>query len=222
MGDPRKHKKKYSTPSHPWQKERIVSEKELIGQYGLKNKTEFWKMNSILRKLSNQAKDIIASDTKQSDIEKQQLVRKCHALDLIADGEGVENILGIDIRKILDRRLQTIVTNKGLSRTNRQARQFIVHGHIKVGKKAITSPSYLVRKKEEAEIEFNSLSSLKSQDHPERQQSKKQQSEKKNDHDNKKVEASAGPKERHRKREADNKRKDSRKENPMRKKNAAK
>jgi small subunit ribosomal protein S4 len=34
MGDPRKRKKKYETPTHPWQKDRIDDEKELRRKYG--------------------------------------------------------------------------------------------------------------------------------------------------------------------------------------------
>ena len=60
MGQPKKLRKKYSTPSHPWQKERIDEEKGILGAYGLKNKKEIWKANSFLRSAGNQAKKLIA------------------------------------------------------------------------------------------------------------------------------------------------------------------
>ena len=41
MGDPRKLRKKYYPPSHPWQKIRIDEEKILMKDYGFKNKKEF-------------------------------------------------------------------------------------------------------------------------------------------------------------------------------------
>ncbi|PIN72350.1 30S ribosomal protein S4, partial [Candidatus Woesearchaeota archaeon CG10_big_fil_rev_8_21_14_0_10_47_5] len=40
MGDPRKIKKKYSTPIHPWQRARIEEEGVIIKDHGLKNKKE--------------------------------------------------------------------------------------------------------------------------------------------------------------------------------------
>ncbi len=40
MGDPKKIRKKYETPVHPWQKTRIVEEIALLKEYGLKNKKE--------------------------------------------------------------------------------------------------------------------------------------------------------------------------------------
>lgn len=179
MGDTKKQRKKYSAPSHPWQKERITKEKELLKLYGMKNKTEIWKMNSILKKLSHQVKKIIASPTAQSEFEKKQLLSKAISLNLIEEGSVVEDLLGIDIRKLLDRRLQTIVAKKGLSKSIRQARQFICHNHVMVKGKLITSPSYLVTKEEEDFVIFSPLSHLYNQDHPERILSKKQEKEKK-------------------------------------------
>ena len=44
MGDPRRLKKRYSAPSHPWQKERIEEEIVLTREYGLRNKKEIWKL----------------------------------------------------------------------------------------------------------------------------------------------------------------------------------
>ena len=49
MGDPKFSRRSYDTPSHPWQGERIKAEVVLVNQYGLKNKTEVWKAQSVLR-----------------------------------------------------------------------------------------------------------------------------------------------------------------------------
>ena len=40
MGKPKFSRKKYETPSHPWEEDRIKLENELIKKYGLKNKSE--------------------------------------------------------------------------------------------------------------------------------------------------------------------------------------
>jgi len=40
MGHPRKKRKTYSTPRHPWQAERIEREKVILENYALKNKKE--------------------------------------------------------------------------------------------------------------------------------------------------------------------------------------
>ena len=54
MGDPKILRKKFESPSHPWQKSRIEEERQLIREYGLKNKSEAWKMRS---KAKNFAED---------------------------------------------------------------------------------------------------------------------------------------------------------------------
>ncbi|MEM4593781.1 MAG: S4 domain-containing protein, partial [Zestosphaera sp.] len=50
--------------------------------------------------------------------------------------------------------LQTIVYRKGLARTIHEARQLIVHGHISIGGKRVTSPGYLVNREEEQLVGF--------------------------------------------------------------------
>ena len=68
MGDPKKLRKKYSKPNHPWQKLRIEEEIELITEYGLKNKKEVWKMASILKNYKKRVKKLIPRKDIQSEI----------------------------------------------------------------------------------------------------------------------------------------------------------
>ena len=82
MGHPKLKKRRYSKPTHPWQKERIEEEKLLLKEFGLKNKSEIWKAASLLRKYAKQAKDLIALNTPQSEIEKAQLLKKATNLQI--------------------------------------------------------------------------------------------------------------------------------------------
>lgn len=169
MGNIKKHRKKYQTPTHPWQKIRIETEKELKRTYGLVNKKEIWIFDSLLRTNKERAKLLIADKTsEQGKIERAQLLKKITDLGLLSEKSVLEDILSLDVKSFLDRRLQTQVHKKGLARSVKQARQFIVHRHIMVGNKKITQPSYLVRKHEEETIVFAPNSSLASADHPER------------------------------------------------------
>jgi small subunit ribosomal protein S4 len=178
MGAPRRIRKKFSGPSHPWQKERIEEEKGLLKEYGLKNKTEIWKTTSKLRNFKKQTKNIIRTKTKQSEKEKVQLLTKLISLGLIQENTNIEEVLGLAIKNILERRLQTLVFRKGLARSMKQARQFITHRHILVNNKKITSPCFLVSKNLEDKILFSNSSSLFSPEHPERVQQKKTQEKK--------------------------------------------
>ena len=58
--------------------------------------------------------------------------------------ESIADILSLDKRDYLNRRLQTIVLNKKLSQTIKGARQLITHKKILVNEKVVDSPSYIV------------------------------------------------------------------------------
>lgn len=168
MGDPRKHRKTYSNPKKPWDKARLDSEVSLVKEYGIVNKRELHKMNSLLRKFSLQAKKLLASSSKQADAERKSLISKLTSLSLIGANAQLDDVLALQLKNIMERRLQTVVYRKGLANTVKQARQFIVHQHVKIGNKSITSPSYLVPKEEEDKITFLEGSSLANPSHPER------------------------------------------------------
>ena len=168
MGDPKKLRKKYETPMHPWNKTRIDIERELKHEFGLQNKKEQWKMVSILKRYKTLAKRLIADTTKQGTIEKNQMIEKLQRIGLLVAGAHLDDILSLEVKDVMQRRLQTIVHKKGLARSAKQARQFIVHRHIAIGDKEITAPSYIVSLEEEPLVTFRSISALHSEDHPER------------------------------------------------------
>jgi len=168
MGDPRRQRKKYVTPMHPWFGPRIAEEKVLLKDYGLKNKKEIWKMNSMLKRFKIQAKTLTARDDPQSLKEAQLLIAKLSKLNLVSPKAKMDDVLSLTLKDILDRRLQTIIYNRGLAKSVRQARQLIVHGHIFVGDKKVNVPSYLVLSGEEDKISFDPDSPFFNPEHPER------------------------------------------------------
>ena len=168
MGDPKKHRKKYSAPSHPWQKVRIDDEKLLMTEYGFKNKTEMWKMDQFLRDATHQAKKLITLSGAQADKEKALLLDRLRRYGLISPEAGLPDILSISLRDVLERRLQTQIYKQNLANSIKQARQFITHEHITVGEKVVTSPSYIVSVSEASQIMFKPTSTLSDDEHPER------------------------------------------------------
>jgi small subunit ribosomal protein S4 len=168
MGDPRKVRKSYSAPVHPWQKERIDAEKVLMKKYGLKNKKEMWKMASKVKRYIARYKMTNNATGPQSEKEKQDLLQHLVHVGIIKEGATGETILGLGVEEILERRLQTILFKKNMAHSMQQARQFIVHRHITVAGKIITSPSFIVPLKQEHEIEFAVRSPLMDANHPER------------------------------------------------------
>lgn len=160
MGDPKKQRKKFSKPGHPWQKERIEAERGILKQYGMRRKYEIWKMDSMLKKLLHRAKTIIGERTSQSEIEKRQLLDRLYQLGLLKKDSKVEDVLNLTLKDVMERRLQTLVCRKNLAKTMMQAREFITHEHISVNNKKITAPSYLVSVSEEPHIRITRPISL--------------------------------------------------------------
>ena len=168
MGDPKKPKKKYSTPMHPWNATNIEAERKIKAEYGLASKKEIYVAETFLKKYKNIAKRVIARKTAQGEKEKVMVLTKLQNLGLLPVGSSLDQILGLDMKDVLERRLQSVLYRKGLARSMKQARQFITHRHVAIGNKEISVPSYLVGLKEESELNFKPASTLASEAHPER------------------------------------------------------
>jgi small subunit ribosomal protein S4 len=171
MGKPKFSRKKYETPSHPWQEDRIKQENELVKKYGLKNKREIWKAETRLRKFRGQARELLAKvrtgDT-QSKKESDQLLIYLSRMNILPQNSTLDDVLALETESILSRRLQTLTYLKGLANTPDQSRQLISHGHIAIESKRVTVPGYMVTKDEEGEIGYTSDSALNDLMHPAR------------------------------------------------------
>ncbi len=149
MGDPKKQRKKYEKPFIPWDERRIENDKSIMEDYGMKRKEEILKMESFLRELRRRARDAAAGTTEK---EKEELLKKCRKIGLIGEDDDIGQILRIQLRDVLEKRLQTIVSKIDGVGSVDQARQLVVHGHVKVGNRTMHSPSFLVPKKLEDKI----------------------------------------------------------------------
>jgi small subunit ribosomal protein S4 len=161
MGYPGKAKKIYNTPHHPWQKARIDEETALVKKYGLRNKKNVWKFASMLRRIRGQARTLLgvlgtglASEGSHYAREASQIQAKLQRLGVLKEDSKLEDILALKVDDLLERQLQTVVFRKGFANSMKQARQFIVHGHIVVNGRKTTVPSYMVLKAEEDTIGY--------------------------------------------------------------------
>src|SRR3989338_9094506 len=168
MGDIKKIRKKYSGPAHPWKKVNIDAERILKQEFGLKNKREIYIAQSFLKKYKNIAKKLIASRTVQAVKEKELVLTKLKKIGLLSASSGLDHILNLELKNILERRVQTLLFRHKLARTVHQARQFVTHRHVLIDNKEVTSPSRLLSLEEESKMVFKPSSSLSSDSHPER------------------------------------------------------
>jgi small subunit ribosomal protein S4 len=133
----RKHKI-YSKPRRPFDKARIDEEEKIIKEFGLKNKREIWKADSRIKEIREKAKRLISAEP----AEQKKLFNRLKKIGFNVNSIG--DVLSLDQRDYLKRRLQTVLVDKKLAKTARGARQLIVHRKVFVGGKAIDSPSYIV------------------------------------------------------------------------------
>ena len=152
MGDPKKQRKKYKTPSHPWQKDRLDEELKLSGEYGLRNKRELWRLRTMLSHFRSRARKLLAIPVDQRKKEEEELIRQLYRLGILDENATLDDILNLTVEDFLKRRLQTIVFEKGIAKTIHQARQMITHRHITVNGRIVTAPSYLVKRDDIVEL----------------------------------------------------------------------
>jgi small subunit ribosomal protein S4 len=96
---------------------------------------------------------------------EKQLINRLRHVGVLPETGGLDEVLDLSVEDILERRLQTVVFRRDLAGSIYQARQLIVHGHVAIAGKRVTSPSYLVLKEEEKKIDYAPNSPLSNPNH---------------------------------------------------------
>lgn len=149
MGDIKKKRKKYTTPRQLYDKSRIEEEKKVVRNYGLKNKKEIWKVESKVASIRRRAKNLIAKDEES----RKKFFNKLNKMGLKINDTA--DVLALTKEDLLNRRLSSFIVKKGFANTPKQARQLIVHKHIRVNGKIVSAPSFWVTTDLEDKIEID-------------------------------------------------------------------
>ena len=150
MGHPKKAKKSYERPFRPYDRGRIEKEKKLMQSFGLHRKHEIWRAQAVLRTFRQRARDLQAA---HDETKAQILFARLNKLGITCT--KLEDILSVQLEDLLSRRLQSIIFRKGFAQSQKHARQLIVHGHIRINRRKVLWPSYLVPKDFEEKIELS-------------------------------------------------------------------
>merc|ERR1712028_215053 len=138
-------------------KERLDAEMKIVGEYGLKNKREVWRVQYVLAKVRTAARQLLTLDEKNEQrlFAGDALLRRMIRLGLLLESEKkLDFVLGLTAAKIMERRLQTKVFKLGLAKSIHHARCLIRQRHIRVGRQICDIPSFLVRLDSEKHIDF--------------------------------------------------------------------
>merc|ERR1719181_119751 len=130
---------------------------KVVGEYGLRNKREVWRVQYALARVRTAARVLLTLDDKRERrlFEGEALLRRMMKLGLLAENEKkLDYVLGLTTAKIMERRLQTKVWKLGLAKSVHHARVLIRQRHIRVGKQVVNIPSFLVKINSEKHIDF--------------------------------------------------------------------
>jgi small subunit ribosomal protein S9e len=153
-----KHSKTFVTPRRPFEKERLDQELKVIGEFGLKNKREVWRVKLTLAKIRKAARQLLTLDEKDPKrlFEGNAILRRLVRLGVLEESKmKLDYVLGLKIEDFMERRLQTQVFKHGLAKSIHHARVLIRQRHIRVRKQMVNIPSFMVRLDSEKHIDFS-------------------------------------------------------------------
>jgi small subunit ribosomal protein S4 len=168
MGDPKRQRRKFDTPRFPWRKDILDEELKLLGTFGLRNKHELWRHETQLSKFRGIARSLIGRAPEERLRMENELLTHLKKIGVLQETAILDDVLDLSIEDILERRLQTIVFRKSLTKTVHQSRQLITHGHITIDNRRVTVPGYIVSREEEKTITYAAMSQFVNPAHPTR------------------------------------------------------
>ena len=128
------HSKTYVTPRRPFEKARLDQELKLIGEYGLRNKREVWRVKFTLAQIRKRARVLLTLPEKDSRrlFEGNALLRRLVRIGVLDESRmKLDYVLGLRVEDFLERRLQTQVFKLGLAKSIHHARVIIRQRHIR-------------------------------------------------------------------------------------------
>ena len=154
MGDPKTSRKIWKKPKRPLNYDLKMDELKTLGTFGLKTKQELWKTQTELSRVRLQARSLLALRQEERKRKEPILIQSLTKIGLVDQSSTLDDVLNLQVNDLLSRRLQTIAQKKLFFKTPYQARQAIVHGHVMIGSRIVTVPSYVVKTEEETKIQL--------------------------------------------------------------------
>merc|ERR1712076_218619 len=151
------------TPRRPFEKTVLDQELKLIGEYGLRNKREVWRIKFALAKIRSAARQLLTLEDKDPRrlFEGNALLRRLVRIGVLDETRmKLDFVLSLKIEDVLERRLQTQVFKLGLAKSIHHARVLIRQRHIRVRKQVVNVPSFIVRLDSQKHIDFSLKSPL--------------------------------------------------------------
>jgi small subunit ribosomal protein S9e len=112
----------------------LDAELKLVGEYGLRNKRELWRVQYALSRIRNNARMLLTLDEKNTRriFEGEALLRRMNRYGLLDESQNkLDYVLALTVENFLERRLQTLVFKSGMAKSIHHARVLIKQRHIR-------------------------------------------------------------------------------------------
>nr|OQO32388.1 40S ribosomal protein S9 [Rachicladosporium sp. CCFEE 5018] len=152
----RSSSKTYKVPRRPFESARLDSELKTVGEYGLRNKREVWRVMLTLSKIRRAARQLLTMDEKDPKrlFEGNALIRRLVRVGVLDETRmKLDYVLALKVEDFLERRLQTCVYKLGLAKSIHHARVLIRQRHIRL--QIVNVPSFVVRLDSQKHIDFS-------------------------------------------------------------------
>lgn len=161
-----KGKKRSNTPKTPFNKERLIAEMQLVGEFGLRNKKELYTFQKMRDDVKKQASSLLIEvDETKFTVRARALLHKLKKQGVMVETvdffdrnsitSNLEKILDLDLPSFLSRRLQHRVFENGMAVSVHQARRFITYRYITVGGNTVNKPNFIVNYDQNSAIQFS-------------------------------------------------------------------
>merc|ERR1711935_963133 len=158
-------KRSYATRT-PYSKDRLISEMQIVGEFGLRNKKELRTFENTTRNVKKQASALlVVTDETKFTVEGRALLHKLKKQGVLVENvdyfdrdsitSNLEKILDLNVTDFLKRRLQHRVFETGMATSVHQARRFITYRYIQVGGSVVDKPNFIVHVDQNSAIQFS-------------------------------------------------------------------
>ncbi|KIZ02547.1 40S ribosomal protein S9-2 [Monoraphidium neglectum] len=159
IGFYRSYGKTFKKPRRPFEKERLDAELKLVGEYGLRNKRELWRVQMVLSKIRKAARVLLTLEDKDPKriFEGNALMRRMYKYGLLNETQDkLDYVLALSPQDFLERRLQTLVFKQGLAKSIHHARVLIRQRHISSsGSSSSSRPAGMVAGAQQPRVRCN-------------------------------------------------------------------
>ncbi|HUK49672.1 MAG TPA: 30S ribosomal protein S4 [Terriglobales bacterium] len=92
MGDPKRTRKSYETPRHPWRRDQLEVELHLIGDFGLRNKRELWRYKTMLSEVRGIARSLLGSTEEERARLEKEYLSKLSRIGILSESASIDDL----------------------------------------------------------------------------------------------------------------------------------